>query len=208
MDDNILYPYIEPVFHEAVEKIKGVPSGETLGDFWRWAYSDILGNTERGDLAEYIVACALGVQNDERIAWNSYDLNYRNKGIEVKTSAYLQTWGQGRLSEIRFDIAKKLGWDYRTNKYDGIKKRHSDLYVFCVFTEKDKLKANTLDTAQWRFRIVPTEKIDRIFDGRQSVSEKELVKRTGASEITFEKIRQEADRVIDLLSEYRRDKDV
>jgi len=33
----------------------------TLRDFWAWAYSDLIGNTERGRLAEFIVAMALGI---------------------------------------------------------------------------------------------------------------------------------------------------
>ncbi len=33
----------------------------TLRDFWAWAYSDLVGNTERGRLAEFIVAMARGI---------------------------------------------------------------------------------------------------------------------------------------------------
>ena len=37
----------------------GRSMGLTLADFWAWAWSDLLGNTERGVLAEFIVAAAL-----------------------------------------------------------------------------------------------------------------------------------------------------
>jgi len=35
--------------------------------------------------------------------------------IEVKTSAYVQSWKQSKLSAISFDIAPKRGWDAATN---------------------------------------------------------------------------------------------
>lgn len=31
----------------------------TVGDFWRWAYSDILSNRNRGIFAEFLVGAAL-----------------------------------------------------------------------------------------------------------------------------------------------------
>ncbi len=31
-------------------------ASSTIKDFWQWAYSDLVGNTDRGTLAEYIVA--------------------------------------------------------------------------------------------------------------------------------------------------------
>jgi len=40
----------------------------TLRDFWAWAYSDLIGNTERGRLAEFIVAMALGVTDGTSVS--------------------------------------------------------------------------------------------------------------------------------------------
>ena len=37
-------------------------------DYWRWAYSDIVGNTNRGALAEFIVARAIGSEPEEVIS--------------------------------------------------------------------------------------------------------------------------------------------
>ncbi len=37
-----------------------VLASSTIKDFWQWAYSDLVGNTDRGTLAEYIVAKAIG----------------------------------------------------------------------------------------------------------------------------------------------------
>lgn len=52
-----------PKFHDGNAELKdtaGKPV-HTLADFWSWAHSDLMGNTERGILAEYIVACSLGI---------------------------------------------------------------------------------------------------------------------------------------------------
>ena len=40
--------------------IPGVAGGRTVGDFWAWAFSNILTNNLRGIFAEYLVGTALG----------------------------------------------------------------------------------------------------------------------------------------------------
>ena len=35
--------------------LRGESSGISLADFWRWAYSDLLNNTSRGVMAEFLV---------------------------------------------------------------------------------------------------------------------------------------------------------
>ena len=39
-------------------------------EFLAWAYGDLLTNTTRGVLAEYIVATALGIDDTKRVEWN------------------------------------------------------------------------------------------------------------------------------------------
>ena len=53
----------------------GTHSRASLLDFWQWAYSDLLGNPNRGRLAEFIVARALGLGLSEvRTEWDVCDL--------------------------------------------------------------------------------------------------------------------------------------
>ena len=81
--------------------------GVTVGDFWAWAYSDILENTAREIFAEYLVGNALGVVKGVRPSgWGTFDLRYGDRNIEVKSSSYLQSWHQTALSVIRFDVAE------------------------------------------------------------------------------------------------------
>ena len=91
-------PAIELTRKTGKEMILSNGHKRTLLDFWQWAYSDLVGNTERGALAEYIVAVACDADDNARISWASYDLNLANElKVEVKSSAYIQTWKQQAL---------------------------------------------------------------------------------------------------------------
>src|SRR5213596_2396370 len=59
----------EEEFHE-----NRVPIDATLLGYWQWSASDLLGNTERGRIAEYIVATAVGVDGGVRSGWEPYDV--------------------------------------------------------------------------------------------------------------------------------------
>ena len=130
-------------------------------EFQEWAYGDLLTNTTRGVLAEYIVAKALGIGDTKRVEWNRYDLEIDGVGVEVKSAAYVQTWEQARISEITFGIRRAQGWDARTNTYaDGVK-RSADVYIFCLLESEDRSHIDPLDVAQWTFYVLPTSELDR-----------------------------------------------
>ena len=93
---------------EPQQEIIGIKDS-TITNFWQWAYSDILSNRNRSIFAEYLVAKALNLDNTARIEWDSKDLSYKGINIEVKSSAYAQSWGQNKESKISFDIEKKKG---------------------------------------------------------------------------------------------------
>lgn len=114
MEKEMKYPAMHPKFLQGKTSLIDREGNQfaKLEDFWSWAYSDLLGNTERGILAEYIVACALGIQNKARVLWDKYDLlSEEGIAIEVKASGYLQTWNQEKISKINFGIQPTLGWD-------------------------------------------------------------------------------------------------
>jgi hypothetical protein len=102
-----------------------------LIDFWSWSQSDLLNNSLRGVLAEFIVKTALDINNNYRLEWDAFDLiTDGDIKIEVKSSAYLQSWKQKGLSKISFDIAPKRGWTAETNEYSASATRGADYYVF------------------------------------------------------------------------------
>jgi hypothetical protein len=138
--------------------------GFDLLSFWRWAFSDLLNNTTRGMLAEFLVARALGIRVDTaRSAWVSYDLQ-SDSGlkIEVKSSSYVQGWHQKRYSRICFDIAPATRWNPLDGSIDRESKRQADLYVFALLDHKDKATVDPMNVDQWRFFVVPTSSLDKL----------------------------------------------
>ncbi len=150
------------------DKIPGM-EGATVGDFWAWAYSDILANTDRGIFAEFLVGSALGiVEGTSTSGWNSFDLSYGDWKIEVKSSAYLQSWHQNAPSVIRFGLAEREGWDPETNSWRTERMRSADCYVFCLYAEKDCSRVNVLETSMWQFYVVTTERINQELGAQKS----------------------------------------
>ncbi len=105
-----------------------------IANCWAWAYSDFLNNANRGVLAEYIVHTAISSKTKNRIEWDSCDLITKNGlKIEVKCSAYLQSWQQTAPSKLIFNIEPTKAWHFDTNTYDEAPTRSADIYVFCIF---------------------------------------------------------------------------
>ena len=125
--------------------------------FWQWSSSDLLTNVIRGKLAEFIVASSIDLIDNEREEWDAYDL-ITEKGlkIEIKSSAYIQSWDQSKLSKIIFGVQPTTVW-LANNQRSKTKKRQSDIYVFCVLNHKDKKTVNPLNLNQWDFYIIDTK---------------------------------------------------
>lgn len=152
-----------------------------LIDFWQWANSDLVSNTARGILAEYIVAKALGLGKDDvRIEWNPYDL-VTDTGIriEVKSSAYIQSWDQEGYSKIQFSIKKTRTWDPKTNQIDNKPTRSSDVYVFALLVHKDQGTINPMDLSQWEFYVIPTKILNELKKKQNSITLSSLINLSG-----------------------------
>ena len=136
-----------------------LPSG-VLRDFWRWIGSDLVGNTTRGLFAEYLVGLAVGALTGKdadsvRDEWAAHDLVTPNGiTIEVKSSAYLQTWRQEKEATPRFGIARTEAWNSATGKSSEEKGRWSDVYVFCLLHHRNKATLDPRDVNQWTFFVL------------------------------------------------------
>jgi hypothetical protein len=119
-------------------------------------------------LAEYLVGYALDVLDQPRVEWDACDLRYRGKRIEVKASAYLQSWDQKRLSTLVFDIGRHVAWDAGTNTFAAEPLRTADCYVFSVFTDKDRKDCVVADVSRWLFYVVPTTTLDERFGSQKT----------------------------------------
>ena len=169
-------------------------ASHVVGDFWSWAYSDILSNTNRGVFAEFLVGAALRIIDQPRIEWDAVDFRYQGRGIEVKSVAYLQSWKQTKPSIVAFDIAPKKGWDSTTNVSATESLRSADIYVFCLFAEQDPTLANVLDTQQWDFYVVPAETFNTDYPTQKKISLDPL--RRIASAVSYADLKQNVDSFI------------
>ena len=160
MSDGLLQQKIKLLKGNEPFRGRGVRKSLSLLDYWRWADSELLNNTARGFLAEFLVATALGLHKKPRTGWDEYDLLMKSgTKIEAKSSAYVQSWKQPKPSVIQFGIAPHRSWDTETGKYREDFKRWADIYVFCIF--KGKKPLHVLDTSKWEFYVLPTEVLDQ-----------------------------------------------
>lgn len=176
---------------EPVLDAGGSPAGRLI-DFWRWACSGTLGNAQRGVLAEYLVGLAVdGVREGIRVEWDAFDLvTPEGVTVEVKSAAYLQSWRQERESRIQFGIAETLGWTAATNTWAEALSRQADVYVFCLFTSRDRAEANPLDTRQWRFWVASTAHLNEVVGRQKTLSLNALLSRVGPEETDFAGLRE------------------
>lgn len=191
-----------PDFHDSNDPIG---DNATVGEFWRWAMSDLLGNRNRGVLAEFLVAKALGDETlrHPRIEWDCYDVEYRGYWIEVKSSAYIQTWHSKpeQRSQLSFSIGSSNCWDARTNTYSDEKKRHAHLYVFCVFpSDREIYTRDVLDLDQWAFYITTTTTLETYINADQTSIGIAAVRQICGSPVPYRQMKSKIDDLLNTLS--------
>jgi hypothetical protein len=124
----------------------------------------------------------------------TFDLRYRSWKIEVKSSAYLQSWHQNVLSNIRFDVAEHEGWDPDTNIVSMERMRPADCYVFCLYAEKDRSRVNVLDTSMWEFYVLATGQINCELKAQKSAGLNRIKSMT--EPVGYGQLRKRVDRVV------------
>ena len=141
--------------------------------FWQWSSSELLGNALRGVLAEFIVASTIDVLDKPREEWDIYDLKTANGlKIEIKSSAYLQSWTQNKLSTIKFGIQPTGESQSNTT----LRTRKSDIYVFCVLAHVDKASVDPLNLSQWDFYVLETRVLNEKIPTQKSIVLSSLLK--------------------------------
>lgn len=153
-------------------------AGISVKDFWSWAYSDLIDNTQRGIMAEFLVNSSLNriatSNTQTRKNWLPFDVTSPSgKRIEVKSAAYLQAWTTDFPSQIRFDIAPRLAWNGET--YASEAKRNCDLYVFCLYTALTHDKS-ILNLDYWEFYVLPTSILNNKIPNQKTISLSSLLK--------------------------------
>jgi hypothetical protein len=120
------------------------------------------------------VARALGLDAGVRDEWQAFDLQTAGKKIEVKSAAYVQSWGQKELSKIVFSTRQTLAWDAKTGAFAKESKRQADIYVFALLAHREKETIDPLNLDQWEFYVLPTSALDDFTGCRHSITLKTL----------------------------------
>ncbi len=176
--------------NQPTDRLLGAPllEGETLFDFWRWAFSDLCDDDIKGFFAEWLVHKLLGVESTRRVSWANSDVVTSSQvTIEVKATSYWQSWkvidqhGRAHVEPIY-----KLPADDSRIRFGGLLARDStstvdmttlpalksQMYVFAFQHEKDIARWNAMDLAQWEFYALRAEEVAQL--GGRSVSIKKL----------------------------------
>ncbi len=162
--------------------------------FWQWSNSELLGNALRGIFAEFIIASAIDILDSLREEWDAYDLVTKNGlKIEVKSSSYLQSWRQSKLSNIIFGIQPTVAWDGMNNRTTE-KIRQSDIYIFCVLAHKDKDTVNPIDLSQWDFYILETKILNKKVKAQKSISLSSLLN-LNPIKVKYDKLKIEIEKI-------------
>ncbi|MCM1559683.1 MAG: hypothetical protein NC123_09065 [Butyrivibrio sp.] len=161
--------------------LHGVSAGISVKDYWSWAYSELIDNTQRGVMAEFLVYSSLNTEYPPRTQmrenWLPFDVTSPSgRRIEVKSAAYIQAWTPENIfAQIRFDIGKKLAWDNVTATSATVAKRNCDLYVFCLFTARTK-DVSLLNLDYWDFYVLPTSVLNEKVPEQKGISLSSLLK--------------------------------
>ena len=168
----------------------GRPVGATVADFWGWSRSDLLDNTERGVLAEFIVATALGIPTDGvREGWAAWDLTTPGGvRVEVKSAAYLQSWGPEGTFQDPVQHPQDAGVGCGRRGFADVARRHAQVYVFALLAHTGKATVNPLDLDQWAFYVLPTAVLDGRTRSQHSITLRTLEGLTAA--VSFGGLRQ------------------
>ena len=168
-----------------------------FSDFWRFQYSNIY--SLHGEIAEFIVARALGVTEAQNSAyWTLWDITYRNVKIEVKATAYYHLWNdEAKISKQRtFGITKANGaYDSGVCGNDEFC-RQNDIYVFCLNTGETKETSYPLNLDNWEFYIVPTSFINEHCKDNKTIS-LGRIKSFEFEAKKYDQIKSEIDSIID-----------
>ena len=106
-----------------------------------------------------------------------------------------------------FSIAKTLACDcveqddgsyaYRKRPDDDFPQRRSEVYVFCLFSEADRRRADPADFSQWQFYIVPTAVLDERLGDQRQISLQGL-ERIEAIHCSYSELKSAVDKALDL----------
>lgn len=154
------------------EPFKGIDA--QVADFWRWAFSDLRLNIVRGVLAEFLVAKAVDAADTPKEGWANFDVEAADgTRIEVKASAYWQSWPQRGGSKIVFTGLTGRNWQ-ADGTYSVEREVKADVFAFAVQACEDPERYDPLNVEQWEFYVLSASPIREA--GTRSISLAALIR--------------------------------
>jgi len=139
----------DPVLTGGVRRTDGL----TKMDFLQWAYGDMISNVQRGMVAEWLVAHALNLTEENRVEWEPWDLELSDgTKVEVKSASIWQPYDQMKRSEIIWAVGP-----LRTKT--GTPRRPADVYVFGALICDEKSAVDPFETDHWRWFVARKDKL-------------------------------------------------
>ena len=177
--------------------LNGADLGFTVGDYWQFQFSNLL--DKLGYVAEFLVAKALAKESPDNCnGWTLYDIDYREKKIEVKATSYYQAWKESH------EICEQRTFGIRQTHVgcQKDKERQNDIYIFCLENEKPEndCSANPLNLENWQFYVIPTTIINEKCGKQKTISLNRVKKLFGIEEgLSYDQIKPYVDKIIDAL---------
>lgn len=161
---------------------------------------NLVNNLNRGIFAEWLVGQALGVISDSHVRdeWDSYDLPYGERKIEVKASGRDQTFRSRKRSQPRFDVApRKWSWLPETGEWIEHEEpvRFADIYVFCLHVPVPATNENVRDRRCWKFWVISKQRLDDELGPQKTVGLSTLGRL--ANSVGWSELRAVVDRCVD-----------
>jgi hypothetical protein len=113
--------------------------------------------------------------------------------VEVKSSAYLQSWRQRRLSRITFSGLMGRAYSDETNELAADPSLRADVYVFALYTCQDPTHYDVLDLDSWEFYMVPATTLREA--GSPGSVTKVFLDRLAVPAVGFSALRQTINRL-------------
>ena len=198
------------------------PTGQTVGDFWAWAYSDIDTNVTRAVYAEWLVGTALGCVGGIRPSWTPWDLDHAGAKIEVKSTSCMPNWGRlvdgprahspterdhlesrtpkGRSFDIKatsatFPADPAFPFGPNADYYEEPEvKRRADLYIFAYYSEQNPERYSSLDVGGWKFYVLSTPDVEKHFGTQDRVALSRV--QAVAEEVEYGDLKAKVDAVL------------
>jgi|TARA_B110001469_G_C9508644_1_gene253625 hypothetical protein len=166
-----------------------------LLDFWQWNQSNLIENRTRGILAEFIVMKAFEVESKARVEWDDFDIiTDQDIKIEVKSSAFIQTWEQTKFSSIDFSIGPSKRY-LETPGRPADRLRPSDIYVFALLAHKEQKTIDPMNLNQWCFFVMSSRKIDAERGPQQRITLNSL-KSLSPIECNYQNLKTTVEKII------------